>query len=81
MLRYQLCEDIKVRDEEFGLLFYICHSTNLVFIASGALLKAAQLRKGGTAEELAAGLSPVKIPVLENLLDKLVQRGLLHAKK
>ena len=58
MVRYQLSQDIKVRDEEFGLLFYLCRSTNLVFIASGNLLKAADLRRGGTVAEFSAGLNP-----------------------
>jgi len=79
MLRYQLAEDVKVRDEEFGLLFYLCSSTNLVLIASNGLLKAAALRQGGTAAELSWGLSAAQSATVEKLLDKLVQRGLLHA--
>lgn len=85
---YRLAHAVKVRDEEFGLLFYLCKTTGLVFINSGSLLKAEALLSGGTVEELLAKsqgkkqaeLDPYQLTVLTQLLGKLVQRGLVNVK-
>ncbi len=85
---YRLAHAVKVRDEDFGLLFYLCKTTGLVFINSGQLLKADALIKGGTVRELleesgAAMEQPEhvqdRIIALEQLLGKLVKRGLVNA--
>ncbi|MGI5825435.1 MAG: mycofactocin biosynthesis chaperone MftB [Bacillota bacterium] len=82
---YQLARAVKVRDEEFGLLFYICKTTGLVFINSGDLLKAQALLEGGTVEELliksqgAAEIDQYKLNALDDLLGSLVKRGLVNA--
>ena len=82
---YQLARAVKVRDEEFGLLFYICKTTGLVFINSGDLLKAKALIEGGTAEELLIKsqdddkIDRYKLDALDDLLGNLVKRGLVNA--
>ena len=82
---YQLARAVKVRDEEFGLLFYICKTTGLVFINSGDLLKAKALIEGGTAEELLIKsqdndkIDRYKLDALDDLLGSLVKRGLVNA--
>jgi putative mycofactocin binding protein MftB len=82
---YQLARAVKVRDEEFGLLFYICKTTGLVFINSGDLLKAKALLEGGTAKELLVKsqgndeIDQYKLNALDDLLSSLVKRGLVNA--
>lgn len=83
--RYQLARAVKVRNEDFGLLFYICRTTGLVFINSGDLLKAEALLEGGTVEELlikSQGTDEIdqyKLNALDDLLASLVKRGLVNA--
>lgn len=83
--RYQLAKAVKVRDEEFGLLFYICKTTGLVFINSGDLLTAEALLTGGTPEELLiqsqghSEVDPYRLEALDDLLNKLAKRGLVNA--
>ena len=79
MIKYTANENIKVRDEEFGLLFYLIKSTSLVFINSGKLLSAKALKKGGNIDELAKMSGHDKTIALENLLLKLKERGLVNA--
>ena len=82
---YQLTRAVKVRDEEFGLLFYICRTTGLVFINSGDLLKAKALLEGGTVKELLVksqgdeNVDQYKLNALDDLLSSLVKRGLVNA--
>ena len=82
---YQLARAVKVRDEEFGLLFYICRTTGLVFINSGDLLKAKALLEGGTVKELLVksqgdeNVDQYKLNALDDLLASLVKRGLVNA--
>ncbi len=82
---YQLARAVKVRDEEFGLLFYICRTTGLVFINSGDLLKAKALLEGGTVKELLVksqgdeNVDQYKLNALDDLLSSLVKRGLVNA--
>ena len=82
---YQLARAFKVRDEEFGLLFYICRTTGLVFINSGDLLKAKALLEGGTVKELLVksqgdeNVDQYKLNALDDLLSSLVKRGLVNA--
>ena len=82
---YQLARAVKVRDEEFGLLFYICRTTGLVFINSGDLLKAKALLEGGTVKELLVksqgdeNIDQYKLNALDDLLTSLVKRGLVNA--
>ncbi|MCL1976415.1 MAG: mycofactocin biosynthesis chaperone MftB [Firmicutes bacterium] len=78
---YKLHENVKVRDESFGLLFYICPTTSLVFVASGNMLKSADLYRGGTAAEFAADMESKQIKTVESLLAKLAQRRLLYVEK
>ena len=83
--RYQLARAVKVRNEEFGLLFYICRTTGLVFINSGDLLKAEALLEGGTVQELlmksqsSEKIDEYKLNALDDLLGNLVKRGLVNA--
>lgn len=83
--QYQLARAIKVRNEDFGLLFYICKTTGLVFINSGDLLKAEALLEGGTAEELLIksqgndNVDRYRLEALDDLLNSLVKRGLVYA--
>ena len=79
MRRYTLANDIKVRDEAFGLLFYLCRSTSLIFINSGRLLSAKALKEGGAVIELAGSSGHDETAKLENLLEKLNKRGLVNA--
>lgn len=82
---YQLAWAVKVRNEDFGLLFYICRTTGLVFINSGDLLNAEALREGGTSEELLrksqgeGEIDQYKLDALDDLLASLVKRGLVNA--
>lgn len=82
---YQLARAVKVRNEDFGLLFYICKTTGLVFINSGDLLKAEALLEGGTVEELLIKsqgddkIDQYKLNALDDLLTSLVKRGLVYA--
>lgn len=79
MPRYALAKDIKVRDEEFGLLFYLCRSTSLIFINSRQLLTAKALKTGGTAEEMAQNSGHQDSEKIEALMEKLTERGLVDA--
>lgn len=72
MQKYILAPDVLVRNEEFGLLFYLCKTTNLVFINSKNLLKAEDLKAGLTLTDLKENKT------LINLLEKLEQRGLIQ---
>ena len=82
---YHLARAVKVRDEEFGLLFYICRTTGLVFINSGDLLKAKALLEGGTVKELLVksqgdeNVDQYKLNAWDDLLSSLVKRGLVNA--
>ena len=82
---YQLARAVKVRNEDFGLLFYICKTTGLVFINSGDLLKAEALLEGGTVEELLVKsqgneeIDQYRLNALDDLLKSLVKRGLVNA--
>ena len=71
---YSLPAHIRVRDEDFGLLFYNAKNTGLIFINSGDTIKANALKQGGTALELAPQ-NPAKG---EALLEKLAARGLVN---
>ena len=79
MIKYFSSENVKVRDEKFGLLFYLIKSTSLVFINSGKLLSAKALKKGGNINELAKMSGHDNTVALENLLKKLKERGLVDA--
>jgi putative mycofactocin binding protein MftB len=74
---YRLAPNIKVRDESFGLLFYLCRSADLVFINSGNLLKAADLRFGISEGKLFSRLGESKNETLRKLISKLEARGLI----
>lgn len=81
---YLVPEWVRVRQEDFGLLFYDTRSTRLTFVRSGDRLipppftgVRRELRLRGAAGP-AAGRGPVEA-ALSRLLDGLVAKGLLVA--
>ncbi len=86
---YLVPDWVRVRCEDFGLLFYDTRSTRLTFVRSGDLLlppaftgsgRVLGVRAGLAAgsEEAPAGSEPGRAP-LSRLLEDLVAKGLLVA--
>jgi hypothetical protein len=68
---------VRVRREDFGLLFYDTRSTRLTYVSSGDSLSAPPF----TGERRVLGLtgSACNRPALRTLLDDLVAKGLVVA--
>jgi putative mycofactocin binding protein MftB len=88
---YLVPDWVRVRPEDFGLLFYDTRSTRLTFVRSGDALvpppvtgarRVLGVRPGGKAPESAAvgrseAADDVALAPLAHLLDGLVAKGLL----
>ena len=81
--RYRLAPGTQVREEDFGLLFYIMAGPRLYFLASGDLLEERFFGGEWTlAEWLAAGLkgrplSQSRVASLKAGLDRLCEKGVI----
>lgn len=85
---YLVPDWVRVRSEDFGLLFYDTRSTRLTFVRSGDRLvpppftgdrRVVQVRSAGD-DRAPSGLAapdPADDPALHRLLDGLVAKGLL----
>jgi len=77
---YRLSSGVVVREESFGLLFYDSKNTNLSLINSGRLISGQSLDKE-TDEADFLGSNEEENLKIQRLLEKLVNKGLLYAKK
>ena len=85
-LTYLVPDHVRVRQEDFGLLFYDARSTRLAFVRSGDRLtpppftgerRVLTVRPGASAAPGVSGGDPA----LSRLLDGLVAKGLLVAER
>jgi putative mycofactocin binding protein MftB len=75
---YMVPEWVRVRPEDFGLLFYDTRSTRLTFVRSGDSLVPPSFTGPRRVLSVRAGAAPGG-PALSRLLDDLVVKGLLVA--
>ena len=68
----------RVRQEEFGLLFYDLRGPRLLFAATGGLLAADHFETVRSKDDLPAGLTAQQQDVLQNFITKLLERGFLR---
>ena len=68
----------RVRQEEFGLLFYDQRGPRLLFAATGNLLAADHFETVRSKDELPVGLTAQQKTVLQNFIAKLLERGFLR---
>jgi putative mycofactocin binding protein MftB len=77
---YLVPDHVRVRQEDFGVLFYDTRSTRLTFVRSGDRLAAPPFfgeRRVLTVNGAAAAQAPD--PALSRVLGDLVEKGLLRA--
>ena len=77
-VRYVVPGSVRVRPEDFGLLFYDTRTTNLTFVRSGERLAIAPGAPGEERELLLAG-ADVRHAVTARLLQTLQEKGLIRA--
>lgn len=68
----------RVRQEEFGLLFYDSRGPRLLFAETGNLLSPEFFEAGHDRGELPVGLTEQQQSVLQNFIDKLLAKGFLR---
>jgi len=68
----------RVRQEEFGLLFYDLRGPRLLFAETGKLLAPEYFTSLRSKDELPAGLTAQQKNVLQNFISKLLERGFLR---
>lgn len=76
-LRYAVPGAVRVRREDFGLLFYDTRTTKLTFVRSGERLALAPGPPGGERELLCGGDG--RDASLTRLLQSLLEKGLVRA--
>jgi len=76
--RYVVPAAVRVRREDFGLLFYDTRTTNLTFVRSGERLSLAPGEAGEERELLLAGPDGRRDAVAR-LLQTLLEKGLVRA--
>lgn len=77
-VRYVVPGTIRVRPEDFGLLFYDTRTTNLTFVRSGESLSVSPAAPGEERELLVAPAGGRR-PAVARLLQTLQEKGLVHA--
>ena len=77
-VRYVVPGDVRVRAENFGLLFYDTRTTNLTFVRSGERLTVAPGAPGEERELLLAGRDG-RHEATARLLQTLQEKGLIRA--
>ena len=77
-VRYVVPVTVRVRSEDFGLLFYDTRTTNLTFVRSGARLVVAPGSPGEERELLLAGVDG-RDAATARLLQTLQEKGLIRA--
>ena len=75
---YVVPDWVRVRDEDFGLLFYDTRSTKLTFVRSGASLSAPPFTGSRRVLSVNRGDNG-NGPALTRLLDNLITKGLVVA--
>jgi len=68
----------RVRQEEFGLLFYDLRGPRLLFAETGKLLDPEHFAALRSRDELPAGLTSQQKKLLQNFISKLLERGFLR---
>lgn len=68
----------RVRQEEFGLLFYDLRGPRLLFAATEDLLAADYFDALRSKDDLPAGLTVQQKKLLQNFIAKLLERGFLR---
>ncbi|HEY5672451.1 MAG TPA: mycofactocin biosynthesis chaperone MftB [Malonomonas sp.] len=68
----------RVRQEEFGLLFYDLRGPRLLFAETGKLLAPEHFATLRSKDDLPAGLTVQQKNVLQNFIAKLLERGFLR---
>ncbi len=68
----------RVRQEEFGLLFYDLRGPRLLFAETGSLLAPEHFDAMRSKDDLPAGLTAQQAKVLKNFIEKLLKRGFLR---
>jgi putative mycofactocin binding protein MftB len=68
----------RVRQEEFGLLFYDLRGPRLLFAETGKLLAPEHFTSPRSRDDLPAGLTTQQKNVLQNFISKLLERGFLR---
>ena len=74
----QLHPACRVRQEEFGLLFYDLRGPRLLFAETGSLLAPEHFASMQSKDDLPAGLTEQQSNVLKNFITKLLERGFLR---
>ncbi len=72
---YKIPPSVRVRKEDFGLLFYNTEDSRLTFVQSGGILQIQALPHGAT--RISAGLKPETQTRVRKLLDHLSKKGLI----
>jgi putative mycofactocin binding protein MftB len=75
---YRVPDWVRVRQEDFGLLFYDIRSTRLTFVRSGDSLEPPPFT-GGERVLRVGPVAETRRPALSRLLQNLVARGLIVA--
>lgn len=73
--KYMVSPHVRVRKEEFGLLFYNTQNAKLTFVRSGDLFRVKNLPKGG--KRISADYEAAGTRSLNKILDNLVNKGLI----
>ncbi len=73
--RYVVSPHVRVRKEEFGLLFYNTQNAKLTFVRSGDLFRIEYLPKGGKRISAACETASRRNPKI--ILGNLVNKGLI----
>ncbi len=68
----------RVRQEEFGLLFYDSRGPSLLFAETGRLLDPDYFDRMRGRDEFPAGLSAQQKQALQNFISTLLERGFLR---
>lgn len=74
----QLHPACRVRQEEFGLLFYDARGPRLLFAETGRMLPADFHQEVRGRHELPAGLAKQQQSVLQKFISNLLERGFLR---
>lgn len=78
-MEYALCDGVRVRREEFGLLFYNSADTKLTFVRSGDLLGVIRESAGGSRGAKLVCNDPQNgdMARVERLIGTLLKKGLI----
>jgi putative mycofactocin binding protein MftB len=74
----QLHPACRVRQEEFGLLFYDSRGPRLLFAETGTLLPSDYFDGQRSRDELPAGLTAGQQQALQKFINQLVEKGFIR---